>query len=617
MAAAFVVVTASANGAELKFHPAPGAPPVVGRYLVTLDPSVPADLAHALAEALARAYVGQLEPFASSDVRQFAIAMLPARARSLSADSRVLNVVEIPHPDDALAPPPSPSSATAGLARQHLIPITRDSSSSGTYLYDGSGNIRSIGTDSFVYDSVGRLTQATVQGNQQNFAYDAFGNRTATVTASGAVGCVGGCDVPDTAVTSQTSPQNHNHLAAATYDDAGNVTSEYGAAYTYDGTGMVRRATVGSDVRDFVYTADDERIAVRQGASWTWSVRDQSGKVLREFTSLETSPSPLTLTSHYWSKDYVWRSGQLLASVFPITPGSTSPTTTYHYHLDHLGTPRLVTDGNHILIGKHAYYPFGAEMNLTPTESATELMKFTGHERDIVAATNGSVDYMHARYYNANLARFLSVDPVLGDPKQPQSWNRYAYVMNNPTGATDPNGRFGKSIFQKAIEAQAKADGDLAAKALRVLNSNASAADKANAAIILTVVVAKNIPVLPEGEAAVAVEEIAATAKLEAYTAGTADELRAMSAVGDGLDIHHVPQSAAARQVIPEYDARTGPAIAVPQAEHQAIPTIRGTYGGTARSLVAKDIRDLRNLTEATNKQINQLLEYIMPFLRK
>ncbi|MBV9188277.1 MAG: hypothetical protein JO093_21895, partial [Acidobacteria bacterium] len=86
MVTAFVVIAASAKGAELKFHPAPGIPPVVGRYLVTLDPSVTADLAHSSAEALARAYVGQLEPFASSDVRQFAIAMLPTRARTLSAD---------------------------------------------------------------------------------------------------------------------------------------------------------------------------------------------------------------------------------------------------------------------------------------------------------------------------------------------------------------------------------------------------------------------------------------------------------------------------------------------------------------------------------------------------
>lgn len=125
MAAAFVVVAATANGAELKFHPAPGIAPVVGHYLVTLDPSVTADFAHASAEALARAYVGQLEPYASSDVRQFAIAMLPARARTLSADSRVRDLVEIPHPDDALAAPPSPSSLTAGLVRQHLVPITR------------------------------------------------------------------------------------------------------------------------------------------------------------------------------------------------------------------------------------------------------------------------------------------------------------------------------------------------------------------------------------------------------------------------------------------------------------------------------------------------------------
>ncbi|MBV9185818.1 MAG: hypothetical protein JO093_09345, partial [Acidobacteria bacterium] len=234
------------------------------------------------------------------------------------------------------------------------------------------------------------------------------------------------------------------------YDDAGNVKTGFGAVYMYDGTGMVRRAAVGTDIRDFVYTADDERIAVRQGASWTWTVRDQGGKVLREFTSLETSSSPLTLTSHYWSKDYVWRSGLLLASVFPVTPGSMSPTTTYHYHLDHLGTPRLVTDGNHILVGKHTYYPFGAEMNLTPPESAIELMKFTGHERDIVAATNGSVDYMHARYYNANLGRFLSVDPAWdsADLGTPQSWNRYAYVKNTPIGRIDPDGRIDYWVTQ-------------------------------------------------------------------------------------------------------------------------------------------------------------------------
>ena len=53
-----------------------------------------------------------------------------------------------------------------------------------------------------------------------------------------------------------------------------------------------------------------------------------------------------------------------------------------------------------------------------------------------------SVDSMHARYYNPNIARFLSVDPGRDvDPKVPQAWNMYAYVRNNPASATDPDGR--------------------------------------------------------------------------------------------------------------------------------------------------------------------------------
>src|ERR1700756_2773239 len=428
-----LAVVASASGAGSKFHPAPGPEPVVGRYLVTLDAAVAEDRAHAAAEALARAYGGQLELFTSSDVRQFALAMLPSRARTLSADPRVREVVEITLPEAMIAPP-SPMAAA-----RHLVPVGQDSASTGSYVYDGAANITAIAADTFAYDAEGRLTQATVQGSQQSYTYDAFGNRTGATRSAGAANCVGGCEATVT-VNHQT-----NHLAEQTYDDAGSVASGFGAAYKYDGTGMVTEATVGSDVRQFIYTANDERLAVRRGTSWTWTVRDEGDKVLREFTSLETSPSPLTLTAHTWSKDYIWRNGLLLASVFPTTPGS-SATTTYHYHLDHLGTPRLVTREGGILVGKHAYYPFGAELDLTPHESATELMKFTGHERDIAAGDNASVDYMHARLYNGNLGRFLSVDSVLGKPTLPQSWNRYAYVLNNPVTTSDPTGNCGVGL---------------------------------------------------------------------------------------------------------------------------------------------------------------------------
>jgi hypothetical protein len=43
----------------------------------------------------------------------------------------------------------------------------------------------------------------------------------------------------------------------------------------------------------------------------------------------------------------------------------------------------------------------------------------------------------------SGLGRFLSVDPGGSNPSRPQSWNRYAYVQNNPINAVDPDGREG------------------------------------------------------------------------------------------------------------------------------------------------------------------------------
>jgi RHS repeat-associated protein len=54
---------------------------------------------------------------------------------------------------------------------------------------------------------------------------------------------------------------------------------------------------------------------------------------------------------------------------------------------------------------------------------------------------------MMARYYSSSLGRFMAVDP--GDDtglENPQSWNKYAYVRNNPVGANDPNGRAATAV---------------------------------------------------------------------------------------------------------------------------------------------------------------------------
>jgi RHS repeat-associated protein len=60
------------------------------------------------------------------------------------------------------------------------------------------------------------------------------------------------------------------------------------------------------------------------------------------------------------------------------------------------------------------------------------------YERD----NESGLDFAQARYYNYKLGRFNSVDPVMAsaDIINPQTWNRYAYVGNNPVNITDPTG---------------------------------------------------------------------------------------------------------------------------------------------------------------------------------
>ena len=66
--------------------------------------------------------------------------------------------------------------------------------------------------------------------------------------------------------------------------------------------------------------------------------------------------------------------------------------------------------------------------------------KFTSYERD----NESELDFAEAGYYNFNHGRFTSSDPLLssGRVEDPQTWNRYAYVLNNPLNYIDPTGLY-------------------------------------------------------------------------------------------------------------------------------------------------------------------------------
>ncbi len=107
-----------------------------------------------------------------------------------------------------------------------------------------------------------------------------------------------------------------------------------------------------------------------------------------------------------------------------------------YYHVDHLGTPRVITDATGLLITQKNLFPFGDPVPPFTLTAGNHLL--AGTERDVLT----SHDYMLARYLSGSAARFTSPDPsVRGiDPRNPVSWNKYTYVDNNPVGFLDPDG---------------------------------------------------------------------------------------------------------------------------------------------------------------------------------
>jgi RHS repeat-associated protein len=117
----------------------------------------------------------------------------------------------------------------------------------------------------------------------------------------------------------------------------------------------------------------------------------------------------------------------------------------FYYHTDHLGSTRLVTNESKNIVSATTYHPYG-EPN---AEEGTEEYLFTGKEQDVTGFY-----YYGARYYDPEIGRFLTGDPLKGERREPQTLNRYAYCLNNPLKYIDPTGmeEESKSAQQKVEE---------------------------------------------------------------------------------------------------------------------------------------------------------------------
>jgi len=125
------------------------------------------------------------------------------------------------------------------------------------------------------------------------------------------------------------------------------------------------------------------------------------------------------------------------------------PSTTSQFdHQDWLGTERARTSTSGAVTESFGSLPFGDDFTYNAPEGDFDYYHFAGYDQD-----NSANEHAQFREYSNMAGRWFSPDPYQGsyNPSNPQSFNRYAYVLNNPLSFTDPLG----------LEVQCTADGQV------------------------------------------------------------------------------------------------------------------------------------------------------------
>jgi RHS repeat-associated protein len=294
------------------------------------------------------------------------------------------------------------------------LDYTLDNNSNITQLVNGWRDTSSTWhpeTESYRYDGLDRLTSASCTSWSHTYAYDKVGNRTSKDSVTYTIN-------PVNEVTSLSDGTSF------TYDSNGNRTQKTKSTdtwvHTYDYANRLTKVEKNSaTLEEYAYDGNGRRIQVTDASKTTTYI--YSGlTVLYEKTMTGTA-------------DYIYGPKGLLGKRTMVNQESN----TFYSYLDHLGSNRLVTDENKNIVAVISYHPFG-EPHI---EEGSEHYLFTGKEKDATG-----LYYYGARYYDPELGRFLTRDPLKGDRPNPQRLNRYTYCLNNPIKLIDPWGEKDFSI---------------------------------------------------------------------------------------------------------------------------------------------------------------------------
>jgi RHS repeat-associated protein len=295
------------------------------------------------------------------------------------------------------------------------------------YTYDGVNRLKAAAENPAVKAAPADCSDRSSSWCEQ-YDYDAFGNRTIT-------------DNNNLAGLMATTPGAFNALNQIAggswgYDAAGNLTAAPGGTYAYDVENRLVNASTSLRTMAYAYDGDGRRVIQTVCPGGTSSVACVVG----------SSGSATTLYVYDATGELAAEYKNCQSSADCVDPNQ--PAGLVYLTSDMLGSTRQVVDAQGNPIECVDYLPFGDFLPSPTTgprsgvacygqsEAVTEL--FTGKERD----PETGFDYFGARYFSGAQGRFTSPDaPLLDqDPSDPQSWNLYSYVRNNPLMFTDLTG---------------------------------------------------------------------------------------------------------------------------------------------------------------------------------
>ena len=311
--------------------------------------------------------------------------------------------------------------------------LTLPSLATTGHVYDAAGQVVSIThtgpfstTYGYTFDAAGRIVRQTGDGADWQYAYDAAGRLTSAVHGA-------------TSFANSYDPVDNVLGSGRVYDASNRLTEDAGFLYSYDPNGnLIRKQAKSGGAR----------------TEFSWNAKNQLLRVERFPTATSATPTSTSVftydplgrrvskTQDGVGERYVYAGADLVGALddagttvkaFTFGAGIDRPLIMRQaggdqfFQTNHLGSVMAATSAAAVT-ASYQYDPYGATTTIGDTANP---FRYTAREQDA-----SDLYYYRKRYYDPNLQRFLSEDPV----GVAGSVNAYSYAEANPISLTDPTG---------------------------------------------------------------------------------------------------------------------------------------------------------------------------------